>query len=78
MKLADDARQAWRWISVQCMAVAVALQGVWATLGDDMKADLPGWAHKAVAWVTVTFLVAGIGGRVTKQNLKKPDDQAGS
>lgn len=64
MKFVDDAKQAWRWISVQCMAWAVAIQGAWEVCPDDLKAGLP---PKLVTIVTVGLLVLGIVGRVVKQ-----------
>lgn len=63
-KLVDGWGQAWRWFSVQAMALALALQGAWAALPDDLKAGAPGWAVSAV---TATLLAAGILGRLVKQ-----------
>jgi hypothetical protein len=64
VKLVDDARRAWRWISVQAMAAAVAVQATWATLPDDMKAGIP---PQLVQWLTLALLVLGIVGRLVKQ-----------
>lgn len=70
MKLVDDWKQAWKWLSVNCMAVAAAIQGGWMSLSDDMRAELPKYAiHVA----TIAVLIAGIGGRILKQS--PPDDK---
>lgn len=67
VKLVDDARRAWRWISMQCMAWALAIQGAWELAPDDLKAGMP---PKLVTVVTVSLLVLGIVGRMVKQEPK--------
>jgi hypothetical protein len=67
MKLVDDARRAWRWFSVQCMTLALALQGAWAMVPDDMKTGIP---PRAVTVITLALLVLGIAGRLIKQEPK--------
>ena len=67
-RLVPEAKQAWRWLSIQMMALAAAIQTAWASLDDQTKAALPG---KLVAYTTIGLLVLGIGGRLLKQ--KKPD-----
>lgn len=64
MKLVTEWRRAWRWFSVQAMALAAALQGAWVALPDDMRARLPGGV---VAAATMLLLLLGIGGRLVKQ-----------
>lgn len=64
-KLVDDWRQAYRWLSVNCMALATAIQGTWMTLGDDMRSELPKYA---IHIATIAILVAGITGRLVKQS----------
>jgi anti-sigma-K factor RskA len=64
MTFVDDVKKAWRWISVQAMAAAVAVQGAWELLPDDMKAGIP---PKLVTAITVALLVLGIAGRLVKQ-----------
>lgn len=63
MKLVSNARQAWRWYSVQAMAVAGALQGAWVALGP-LQARVPDWAVDAM---TVAILLSGIVGRLIDQ-----------
>jgi hypothetical protein len=69
MRFVDDARRAWRWFSVHCMAAAVAVQGAWEFIPDDMKAGFP---PKVVSAVTVGLLVLGIAGRLVKQTPTEP------
>jgi hypothetical protein len=70
MKLIDNAGKAWRMFSVQAMTLAAALQGVWAELPADLKADLP---PNIVHWVSLALLVAGIVGRlVVQEKVQQP------
>lgn len=64
LELIDDARKAWKLISVQAMGGAVAVQGAWAALGDDLKSSIPHWM---VTTLTLGLLFVGIGGRMVKQ-----------
>lgn len=66
MKLVDEAKHAWRMLSVQAMTAALALQGAWASAPDDMKASIP---HQYVAYATGALLVLGMLGRLVKQDL---------
>lgn len=65
MKLVDDANKAWRWFSVQAMALAASIQGTWLLIPDDMKASIP---HGIVQWVTLALMAFGVIGRVVKQS----------
>jgi hypothetical protein len=67
MKLVDNARRAWRWISVQAMVLAGAIQAAWVFIPDDMKTSIP---PKYVAGVTMALLVLGVAGRLVKQGKK--------
>lgn len=64
MKLDPNWRQCWRWISVHCMTLALAVQGAWLAVPDDLRALVPAWAGYAV---TAVLLVAGIAGRLINQ-----------
>jgi hypothetical protein len=65
MKLIDEWKTAYRMFSVQAMAIAGAIQGVWVTLPDDMKAALPA---TAVHYLTMALLVFGVIGRLVSQS----------
>lgn len=64
MKLIKDWRQAWRWFSLQAMALAAAIQGVWIQLPPDLKDSIdPSWVSAA----TVAVLILGGIGRLVDQ-----------
>jgi hypothetical protein len=67
MKLVDDAKQAYRWISMQCMILAGAVQAGWMYLPEDLKASL---SPETVKTTTLVLLVLGIAGRLVKQEPK--------
>lgn len=64
MKLVSDWRKAWKWISVQCMTLALVVQPVWLTLPDDLRASAPSWIMHGV---TALLLIGGIIGRLIDQ-----------
>jgi hypothetical protein len=64
MKFVENASRMHRTFSVQAMALAAAIQGVWPSIPDDLKATLP---HNLVHWVSIVLLVAGIFGRMVDQ-----------
>lgn len=69
IKLVDNWRRAWRWVSVNCMVLAASIQGAWVYIPDDMRDSIP---SKLVAGVTISLLVLGVIGRLFKKE-KKPD-----
>ena len=67
MKLIDNARQAWRFFSVQAMALAGAMQGAWLAMPPDLQARIPAeW----VDGLTMAILALGIVGRLVDQGAK--------
>ena len=64
MKLIDNAGRAWRFFSVQAMAVAGAMQGAWIAVPDDLKGRVPA---DVVDALTVGILALGIVGRLVDQ-----------
>lgn len=64
MKLVENARQAWKWFSMQAMALATALQIAWLNMPPDLKDSLPA---KALPILTIVLLIAGGIGRMVKQ-----------
>ena len=67
MRLRDDWKDCWKWISVNCMFLAGSLQAAWMSLPDDLRAECP---RNAVHMVTIAILVLGIIGRILKQGDK--------
>lgn len=64
MKLVADWQRAWRWNSMHAMAAAIALQGAWTAIPDDLKQHVSG---ALVNGVTIALLVLGIIGRLRDQ-----------
>lgn len=74
-KLIPQWRRAWRMVSVQCMALAAAVQAAWPMIPEDVKATLP---PPVINWVSLALLVAGILGRLVQQpKVHAPDNAAG-
>lgn len=67
--LRDDWKQAYKWLSVNCMALAAAIQGAWVYIPDDMRQSLP---QHTVSIITMVLMGLGIFGRITT----KQDRQA--
>lgn len=67
MRLVKNARSAWRWFSVQAMAVAIALQGAWNAMLEitpDLAARIPAGA---IDTLSVAVLILGVVGRLVDQ-----------
>jgi hypothetical protein len=64
MTFVENAKQAWKWFSVQAMVWAAAIQSAWELAPSDMKSN---FTPTQVYMVTVTLLVLGIIGRLVKQ-----------
>lgn len=65
MRLVKDARKAWRWFSVQAMALQGAAAGAWLVVPDDMRASVP---SEWLAACAVILTVLGIAGRLVAQD----------
>ena len=67
MKIIEDWKSCWRWLSVQAMVLAGAVQGAWAFIPDDLKSSMP---HGIVQGATIALLVLGVAGRLVDQSKK--------
>lgn len=63
-RLVDDWRECWRWLSMQSMALALALQGAWLAVPEDLRTGLPAWLPPTI---TIALLVFGMVGRLVPQ-----------
>ena len=64
MKLVPNAKRAWRWLSVQAMAVSGIAPAAWLSVPEDMRAAVPAeW----MATFAVVLAVLGICGRLVDQ-----------
>jgi protein-S-isoprenylcysteine O-methyltransferase Ste14 len=65
MKLVHDWKQAWRWFSVQALALVALLPVVWPSLPPQVTAWVP---EEWRPWVVVIIAIGGIAGRLIDQN----------
>ena len=70
MKLIDEWRKCYKFVSVQAMVLAGAIQGAWVYIPDSLRASVP---QNIVTGVTVALLVLGVVGRVIDQGKKDAD-----
>lgn len=63
--LVENAGSAWRWISVQAMALAGAVQAAWLSVPDSLRSSIP---SEWVQYLTLGLVVLGIVGRLVKQS----------
>ena len=74
MKFIDNIRGVFHHYSTIALTAASGLQGAWLSIPDSIKAPLPGWVAQAVAWITLTVVLAGLGGKFIDQSPKAQDD----
>lgn len=70
INLVDDWRCAWKWISVNSMVAAGAVQGAWMQVPYDMKMNID---SRLISGITIALLIMGVIGRLVKQGA---DDNA--
>lgn len=64
MRLVDNAREAWKWYSVQALAVLALLPLVWAELPAEVVDMIPAETRR---WIMVAIAISGIVGRLIPQ-----------
>lgn len=64
MKLVDNAKNAWKWFSVQALAISGAMPLVWLNIPDEMRNTIP---PDYVMLATCVMAVLGLIGRVVDQ-----------
>lgn len=70
MKLVQNWKTSWKWMSMHAMAYALAIQGAWMAIPAEMQSLI----HPIIAHVVTAFLlVAGIVGRLVDQTKKTGD-----
>lgn len=73
MQLIPEWRKAWRMVSVQCMALALALQGTWSAMPVELQQAVPA---PIVQLITLALLGFGIVGRLVLQPKLAPQHHA--
>ena len=64
MKLIEGWKSAYRFISVQAMVLAGAIQGAWLYVPDDLRSTVP---QSWLQGITLALMVMGVAGRLVKQ-----------
>ena len=64
MKLISNWKKAYKMISMQAMALAIALQSSWEYISSNLKEKIP---DQLVTGMTISLLILGIIGRLVKQ-----------
>ncbi len=64
MKIVDDWKQCWKWLSMHFMVIATAIPTAWAAIPADMQAKIP---PEYVAIATAIAAACGIIGRLIDQ-----------
>lgn len=64
LEIIPDWRHAWKWVSVNCMALTLAIDGSWLAIPQDMRDHLP---NHIASLITVALMALGILGRFVKQ-----------
>lgn len=64
MTLVPNARKAWRWLSMQFMALAAAAEVAWQTMPPDALAVIPAdWR----GYISLALVLAAMAGRLIDQ-----------
>ena len=69
MNIIPEWKQAWRWLSIHAMTLALAVSAAWVAIPQDLRASIPGWS---AAGLTGFLMLLGIAGRLVDQKGKKP------
>lgn len=68
MKLVDDWKQAWKWISIWCLALTGAVSATWDSLPLEWRTVLLENSSVSIIFKAISILSAiGIIGRLVKQ-----------
>ena len=70
IKLIDNWKDGWKFISVNCMWLSAAIQGAWFYLPEDLRSKLP---ETYAITASIILLIIGIIGRFVDQYLKQPE-----
>lgn len=68
MKIVENWKEGWRWISNLCMTAAAAIHGSWLMMPEDMKSSLD---PKTISYISLALMVTGVVGRFIDQTPKR-------
>ena len=71
MRLVDEAKQWYKMFSIWAMSVALAIQGAWVMMPQELLSSLD---PVLVKYTTIGLLVFGIFGRLVQQDSIKPPE----
>ena len=71
IRLVQNWRDGWKWISTNSMLTAAAIQGAWLQMPEDMKSGID---PSIVNAVTIAVLVLGVVGRMLDFSKVKADE----
>lgn len=72
MKLIDNVRGIWKHYSTWALSTVASLGVTWASVPEDIKAQLPHSVGQAVAWVVTIVAILGIGAKCIDQSQQGP------
>jgi hypothetical protein len=64
MRLVENAKYAWRWFSVQALALLAVLPLVWEAVPAEAQGAIPDALR---LWIITGVAIAGLAGRLIKQ-----------
>jgi hypothetical protein len=65
LQIVDDAKNAWKWFSVNIPALNLAFLGTWAVLPETFQNAIP---EPVVLGISAALIVAGMVGRLVQQS----------
>lgn len=68
MRLVNDWKKSYKWLSMHCMTLAGAVQGAWLYIPQDIRQSVP---QTFIVGITIGLLALGIFGRLIDQDKKK-------
>ncbi len=75
LRLVDNWKSAWKWLSAQALAITGALNLAWAALPDKMQDAIP---PTTLAWMSGAVLAIGFIGRLVTFAPKPEEEDGGA
>lgn len=65
LRLVDDARKAWKWSSMRCLALGATTQGVVVGCPMQVAQHVPEWVWQSLSIFSLACMIAAAAGRIT-------------